>query len=167
MSSSERTGRFLAALIVAAGLAGCGFHLRGDVDYAFSTVYVGAPVATPFVVELRRTLEGGGTKLAETAAAAQVILDLSTVADDKQVLSLSGGGRVREYQLTKRVNFALHDAGGHDWLPSAEIIIRRTYSFNESEVLAREAQEARLLREMQTDAIQQIVRRLQAARKPA
>ena len=167
MSSSERSGRILAAVLVAAGLAGCGFHLRGDVNYAFSTLYVTAPVATPLMVELKRTLEGGGTALADTAAAAQVILDLSTVADDKQVLSLSGGGRVREYQLTKRVTFALHDASGHDWLPAAEIVIRRTYSFNESEVLAREAQEARLLREMQTDAIQQIVRRLQAAKQPA
>jgi LPS-assembly lipoprotein len=44
--------------------------------------------------------------------------------------------------------------------------VRRAYTFNESEVLAREAQEARLLKEMQTDIVQQIVRRLQAAKKP-
>jgi len=73
---------------------------------------------------------------------------------------------VREFQLTKRVTFALRDAGGRDWLPSAEIVVRRSFSFNESEVLAREAEEARLLREMQTDAVQQILRRLQAAKKP-
>ena len=48
----------------------------------------------------------------------------------------------------------------------AEIVVRRSYSFNESEVLAREAQEARYLREMQTDVVQQIVRRLQTAKKP-
>ena len=46
-------------------------------------------------------------------------------------------------------------------------MIRRTYTFNETEVLARDLQEQRLLREMQTDAVQQLVRRLQAARKPA
>ena len=33
--------------------------------------------------------------------------------------------------------------------------------------LARDTQEQRLLKEMQTDAVQQIVRRLQAAKKPA
>ena len=33
-------------------------------------------------------------------------------------------------------------------------------------VLARDLQEQRLLREMQTDAVQQIMRRLQAARRP-
>ena len=158
---------FLVGLVLAGGLAGCGFQLRGNVDYAFATLYVNAPTAAPIAVELKRALEGGGTTLAEKPEAAQAILDLSGIADDKQVLSLSGGGRVREYQLTKRVTFSLHDERGRDWLPAAEILIRRSYSFNESEVLAREAQEARLLREMQTDAVQQIVRRLQAAKKPA
>jgi LPS-assembly lipoprotein len=157
----------LVGLVVAGGSVGCGFHLRGNVDYAFSTLYVNSPATAPIAAELKRALEGRGTTLVSTAAAGQAILDLSGVVDDKQVLSLSGGGRVREYQLTKRVTFALHDANGRDWLPAAEILIRRSYSFNESEVLAREAQEARLLKEMQTDAVQQIVRRLQAAKKPA
>ena len=157
----------LPALALAACLSGCGFQLRGSVDYAFTTLYVNAPTAAPIAAELKRALGGGGTTLVESAAAGEAILDLSGVADDKQVLSLSGGGRVREYQLTKRVTFALHDANGRDWLPAAEILIRRAYSFNESEVLAREAQEARLFKEMQTDAVQQIVRRLRAAKRPA
>jgi len=159
--------RLLIGLALSVALAACGFHLRGDLSYAFSTLYINSPTATPLAGELRRALEGGGTKLVDTATAGQAILDISGVADDKQVLSLSGGGRVREYQLTKRVTFALHDANGKDWLPAGEIVVRRSYTFNESEVLAREFQEARLLKEMQTDAVQQIMRRLQTARNPA
>ena len=170
MSSSERRGRAtalrLAALIVATGIAGCGFHLRGDVDYAFSTLYVNSPPTAPFTFELRRALASGGTTLVDTPAAAQATLDIAPVADDKLVLSLTGGGRVREFQLTKRATFTLHDANGRDWLPAGEILIRRSFTYNESEVLAREAQEARLQKEMQTDLVQQIVRRLQAAKKP-
>ena len=157
---------FLIAAALAGGVAGCGFHLKGDVTYAFSTLFVNSPANMPFTGELKRALAGGGTTLVDTAAAAQAILDLSGVTDDKQVLSLSGGGRAREFLLTKRVTFALHDAGGKDWLPAAEVVVRRSYTFSESEVLAREAQEARLLREMQTDAVQQVARRLQAAKKP-
>ena len=82
-------------------------------------------------------------------------------------LTLSAGGSVREYLLIKRVSFRLHDADGSEWLPPGEIALRRTYSFSESEVLARDTQEQRLLRDMQTDAVQQLVRRLQAAKKPA
>ena len=169
MSSSEHCRR-LARYVVAAALAGaltaCGFHLRGDVTYAFSTLYINAPPNTPFATDLKRALSGGSTTLTDNAAAAQAILDLSNITDDKQVLSLSGGGRAREYLLTKRLTFALHDAVGKDWLPAGEVVVRRSYTFNESEVLAREAEEAKLLKEMQSDAVQQVVRRLQAAKKP-
>jgi LPS-assembly lipoprotein len=156
----------VAAFALAGGIAGCGFHLRGDVTYAFSTIFINAPANVPLTAELKRALAGGSATLTDSAAAAQVIFDISNVTDDKQVLSLSSGGRAREYLLTKRVTFALHDAGGRDWLPAAEIVIRRSFTFSESEVLAREAQEAKLYKEMQTDAVQQIVRRLQFATKP-
>jgi LPS-assembly lipoprotein len=171
MSSSEggrspRILRVIAAVALALTAAGCGFHLRGDVKYAFSSAYLNAPAANPMATELKRTLEGAGTTITETAKDAQVTLDLANIADGKDVLSLSGGGRVREYALSKRATIAVHDSEGRDWMPAAEIVVRRSYSFNESEVLAREAQEAKLYKEMQTDVVQQIVRRLQSARKP-
>jgi LPS-assembly lipoprotein len=161
------TARLVVAAALALLLAGCGFHLRGDVTYSFATLYINSPPNMPFAADMKRALTGGGTKLVDTATAAQVILDLPSVVDDKQVLSLSGGGRAREYLLTKRVNFALHDSNGRDWLPSGEIVIRRSFTFNESEVLAREHEEAKLLKEMQQDAVQQIMRRLQSAKQPA
>jgi LPS-assembly lipoprotein len=167
MSWSERTARGLVALAFAA-LAGCGFHLRGDVPFAFDTLYINAPTAGPLVVELKRSLAGSiGARVVDKVEGAQAILDITAYGDDKQVLSLSGGGRVREYTLTKHVAFRVRDNDGRDWLPAGDITIRRTYSFNEQEALAREAQEVRLLREMQSDAVSQIVRRLQAAKKPA
>ena len=159
--------RLVTAAALALLLAGCGFHLRGDVTYSFTTLYINSPPNTPFAADMKRALAGGGTQLVDTATAAQVILDLPAVVDDKQVLSLSGGGRAREYLLTKRVTFALHDSAGKDWLPGGEIVIRRSFTFNESEVLAREHEEARLLKEMQVDAVQQIMRRLQSAKNPA
>jgi LPS-assembly lipoprotein len=170
MSSFEarRTAvRLVLAIAVATGVCGCGFHLRGDVTYSFTSLYINSPPNQPFASDMRRALSGGGTTLVEKAGDAQVILDLPAVVDDKQVLSLSGGGRAREYLLTKRVTFALHDSNGRDWLPAGEIVIRRSFTFNESEVLAREAEETKLLKEMQADAVQQIMRRLQAAKKPA
>ena len=156
----------MGAMILAGTLSACGFHLRGEVSYAFTSLYVSAAATAPLTGELKRALENGGVKLVGAADAGEAILDVGNVSDDKTVLSLSSGGRVREYQLIKRVTMALHDTNGRDWLPASENVIRRTYTFNESEVLAREAQETRMLREMQTDVVQQIVRRLQAAKKP-
>ena len=50
-------------------------------------------------------------------------------------------------------------------MPAGEIVVRRTYTFNDTEVLAREPEEQRLLRDMQTDMVQQIMRRLQSAQE--
>jgi len=161
--------RFIvAAILFALALAGCGFHLRGEATYAFSTIYVNAPGAPLLDAEMKRALNStGSAKTVDDSKKAQVILDIPLVADDKEVLSISGAGAVEEYALIKRVSFRLHDPLGNDWLPAGEIQLRRSYTFSESQVLARGSQEERLLKEMQTDAVQQLIRRLQAAKKPA
>ncbi len=171
MSSSDAARRSLlragGAAAVALGLGACGFQLRGDADYPFKSIFINAPTSPPIRAELTRTINAAtAAKVAESPAAAEVVLEIPSVIDDKDVLSLSSGGSAREYQLVKRVQFRLHDREGNDWMPAGEIVIRRSYTFNETQVLARDLQEQRLLREMQTDAVQQIIRRLQAARKP-
>ena len=141
--------------------------ILGDVSYSFASLHVNGAAAPQFALELQRVLESSGAaRIVAAPAEAQALLAITSVVDDKGVLSLSSGGRVREYLLTKRVAFNVRDAEGRDWLPASEFTVRRAYTFNETEVLAREAQEQRLLKEMQTDAVQQIVRRLQAAKKP-
>jgi LPS-assembly lipoprotein len=168
MSSSSRLRSAIAALVAAALATACGFHLRGDLSYPFASIFLRSASAPTILTELRRTIAAGsGVKVVENPKDATVTLDIASVVDDKSVLSLSSGGRAREYQLTKRIAFNLRDGEGREWLPAGEIVIRRSYTFNESEVLAREAEETRVLKEMQTDAVQQIVRRLQAAKKPA
>ena len=160
--------RLLAGILVAGVLAGCGFHLRGEADFAFSTLYLNSPATSPITTDLRRSLEGAGTAVVvATSEKAQVVLDINSVEDNKHILSLSSGGKVFEFLLTKRVLFRVHDKDGNDWLPTSEVIVRRTYTYSDTEALAKEYQEQRLWREMQTDAIQQIVRRLQSARVPA
>jgi len=148
-------------------LAGCGFQLRGSANFTFSSIHVAAPPGIPFTQELKRTIaEAGKVQVLDTPQGATVILDLVELNVDKSVLSLSPGGRAREFLLVKRVRFSLRDPAGAIWLPQDEIVVRRTYLYDDTERLAREIQEQRLLVEMQTDAIAQIVRRLQAASKP-
>lgn len=160
--------RLAAGLCLAGSLVGCGFQLRGQATYAFQSIYVNAPANPAFATELRRSLAAsGGAQLAQKSEAAQVIVDVVSVVDDKQVLSLSPGGRAQEYALAKVVVFKVRDRDGREWLKQDEIVVRRAYTYDDSERLAREIQEQRLRGEMQTDAVQQIVRRLQIARSPA
>jgi LPS-assembly lipoprotein len=159
--------RLSIALVVGVALAGCGFHLRGEAHYPFDTLYVNSPAAQPLTTDLKRSIQGGATtQLVASADQAQVILDITAVENNKQILSLSSGGKVREFLLTKRVLFRVRDKEGNDWLPTAEVVVRRTYTYDDTEALAKAYEEQRLWHDMQDDAVQLIVRRLQSAKKP-
>ena len=83
------------------------------------------------------------------------------------MLSLTGTGKVREFQLRYRVGFRVHDGKGGEFVPQSTIQLTRDVTFNDTEILAKEQEEQILFRDMQTDMVQQILRRLAAAKKPA
>lgn len=146
----------------------CGFHLRGQVSLPFETLYVNASGSSAFATQLKRAvLAGTNARLSGSSAEAQAIFVLLSEIQEKQILSLSGAGTVREFELRYRVAFRLHDNQGRDWIPQTEIILKRDVTFNDSQILAKESEEALLYKDMQSDAVQQVMRRLSAARTPA
>ena len=157
--------RALAATALCAALAGCGFQLRGQASLPFDTLYV--PGASPLVVELKRNLVAGThSKLVNSEKDAKAILGFTHEVREKVILSFNTSGLVREYQLRYRVGFRLYDAKGRNYLPPNEIQLTRDVSFNEAQVLAKETEDALLYRDMQTDMVQQIIRRIVAAKVP-
>jgi LPS-assembly lipoprotein len=157
------------ALVCALALGSCGFHLRGDPSFPFRTVYINGAAGTQLYADLVRSLRANrSTKLVDKVDQAEAILDISKAPPvDKQILTLSGGGKVREFLLIQTVGFRVHDGKGGEWLPYSEVQVRRDFSFTDSQALAKEAEERLLLVDMQTDTVQQVTRRLQAAHKPA
>ena len=95
---------------------------------------------------------------------AQVILDVLGETREKVVVGLNASGQVREFQLRMRFRFRLRTPDGKDLIPDAEIVQQRDISFNESAVLAKEAEESLLYRNMQSDIVQQLMRRLAKVR---
>ena len=71
---------------------------------------------------------------------------------------------MRELQLRYRVQYQVFDKNKTLLAPPGEIVLRRDYSFNDQEQLSKESEEALLYRDMRTDAVYQLVRRLQAAK---
>jgi len=147
-------------------LSGCGFALRKAPNFAFTTLYSGLAESSPLGVALRRSLEATGKVRVISDAArmseAQVVLDVLQDQREKVVLSLNSSGQVREFQLRLRFVFRLRTLAGKELIPSTELALQRDISFNESAVLAKEAEESLLYRDMQNDIVQQIMRRLAA-----
>lgn len=154
-----------AAFAAAAVLSGCGFHLRGPRPLAFATMHVSVNQYSDFGAALRRQITAtGSTIVTEDASAADARLQILTNERGREILSLTGAGKVREYQLTQRIRFRLIDRKNAELLPLTEISAQREYTFNDAEVLGKEQEEALLYRDMQSDLIQQIMRRIAAYR---
>jgi LPS-assembly lipoprotein len=155
----------LTALLCALLLAGCGFQLRGAATLPYESLYVQAPVGSQFAVQFQRVITaGGGTRVVDNPKDAAATLILVNELREKSILSLSGGGRVSEYQLRYRMSYRLIDKGAVETIPMTEIVLTRDFSFSDTETLSKESEEALLFRDMQNDAVQQLVRRLQIAR---
>jgi len=152
--------------LAVAGLSGCGFALRKAPNFAFTTLFSGVAESSPLGVELKRSLQSTGKVRVITDARqigeAQVVLDVLLDQREKVVLSTNASGQVREYQLKLRFRFRLRTLAGKMLIPDAEILQQRDISFNESAVLAKEAEEGLLYRDMQSDIVQQVLRRLAA-----
>ena len=157
--------RILVSVLCLA-LAGCGFRLRGTAEVPFSTVYV--PAATGGIaLDLKRNIEAGtNAKVIDDAKAADAILELSGEAREKIILSLTGTGRVREFRLRYRMSYRVHDGKGGEYVPLSKLLLSRDVTYNDAEILAKEAEEQLLFRDMQSDMVQQVLRRLASAERP-
>ena len=158
----------ISASALAVAATGCGFALRKEPNYAFSRLFSSLPETSPLGVELRRSLRAGGKVEVITDPArlpeAQVVLDVLADQREKIVLSYNSTGQVRENQLRIRFRFRLRTLGGKELIPDTEILQQRDVTFNETIALSKEAEEALLYRDMQTDIVQQMLRRLAAVK---
>jgi LPS-assembly lipoprotein len=147
-------------------LAGCGFQLRGVADVPFESLYL--PNATSGIaLDLKRNIQAGTrVKVVDDAKGAEAVMHFTEETRQKEILSLTGTGRVREFQLRYRVGFRVSDNKGGDFVAQNTIILTRDVTFNDTEILAKEQEEQLLFRDMQSDMVQQIMRRLATA-KPA
>jgi LPS-assembly lipoprotein len=154
----------LLALSPALGATGCGFALRQAPNFAFKTLFSPFSETSSLGIELKRSLESNGNVQVITDVRqidkADVILDVLTDRREKTVVGMNASGQVREFQLRLRFAFRLRSAKNSELIPATEILQQRDISFNESAVLSKETEEGLLYREMQSDIVQQIMRRL-------
>ena len=165
--SAARRGVRVAALAALACLltASCGFTLRGTQQLPFATIALNFPPNSPLGTELARNIRTGTTtQIVSDASKAAAVFDLIGETRDRQVLTLNAQGRAIEYSLRDRLRFRLRDAQGREVIEPTELLAQRDISFNDSQRLSKESEEVLLYRDMQTDLVQQLLRRIAAAK---
>lgn len=158
-----RLSRILLLSVLLA-LTACGFHMRGTADLAFKTLYIQGGNLT-IKKDLIRSLKVNGVTVVNDPKQAELLLDLIHERRQQNILSLSGGGLVREYELVYFVEFRLRNPDSEVWGPIQIIEGRRDYSYDDSQLLAKQFEEERLYEDMRVDAVREIMRLL-VAQKP-
>ncbi len=145
-----------------AALTGCGFELRRPPPLAFSSIALtGFAPRSPMAMELKEALLRS-VRVLDSPAQAEVVLHATTDARERSVVAQTSAAQVRELQLRVKFNFKANTPTGRELLPASALLLARDMSFNESAALAKEHEQAELYREMQSDVVLQVMRRLAA-----
>ncbi|MEY3747935.1 MAG: hypothetical protein RL194_1394 [Pseudomonadota bacterium] len=153
-----RTSRILLLALLLA-LTACGFQLRGTADLAFKNLYMQGSKLT-INKNLTRSLKVNGVTVVDNPEKAELFLEMLSEQREQKILSLSGGGKVREFEIIYRVSFRLRSPSSETWGPVQTVENRRDFSYDDSQLLAKEAEEERLLEDMRNAATREIMRLL-------
>ena len=163
---SEPTRR-QAALAALAGLsvltlAGCGFQLRQPPRLGFGSIALqGFAPRSPLAEELKRQLQQQ-VRVLDNPAQAALVLHALEDRRDRSVVASTSAALVRDLQLRVLLRFRVSTPGGRELVPRAELLAKRELSYSETAALAKESEESDLFREMQSDVVAQVMRRLAA-----
>lgn len=128
----------------------------------FASLYIDAPPGSVVAQHIRKALASNKPlRLTDTAAEAEAVLTLSQEVRKKTILSLSGAGRVTEYRLSLHLAYSVSGRGERTFAAPESIELNRDLTYDDSQLLAKSAEEQLLYRAMEDNAALRIVRRLQ------
>jgi LPS-assembly lipoprotein len=150
---------FVFTLICAMALVACGFQMRGLTNLSFENLYITGQNLS-IVKDLKKSLAVNGVTVVTDQKQADLILELMSESTQRKILSLSGGGLVREYQLIYRVNFRLRDPSSELWGEVQKVENERDFEYDDSQLLAKQFEETQLFDDMRSNAVREIMRKL-------
>ncbi|HYP65284.1 MAG TPA: LPS assembly lipoprotein LptE [Steroidobacteraceae bacterium] len=160
--SVPRATRWTCAL-AAVLLGGCGFHLQGHTPLppVVRTPFLEAPDRqSDFIQYLRHALLSNGAQLTPERDKASAVVSILRDSVARRVLSVSATNQPNQYEVTYTVGFSVSGPGGKELLPPQEVSATRSYSFDETLLLAKNHEEQILRQDMARDLADMVMRRL-------
>lgn len=151
------------SVLVSLVLAGCGFHLRGDIDLPelYQRVYLVDQGYSDVGGPLRDALKAVGTEMVSSPAEATAVVTLLSRGINQRALAV-GGKAIREYELQLDVSFVVQDAAGATLGEASTVTEIRTYRNTADEVLGKEDEASIIIGEMRQNVVRRILLRLKA-----
>jgi LPS-assembly lipoprotein len=151
MTTSIRN-QFLMFLAMISLIA-CGFQLRGVIEANFDSISINGGSAG-FVKQLKKRLRQ--SSIAVLTSGGEVKLEIVDDLLNKRILSLNSDGRISEYELNYKVSYRVKGQNDSEWGQLINNEVRRQYTYDDENVVAKALEEEKLINGMQDELIRTI-----------
>ena len=156
----------LVVLLAGVALGGCGFQLQGagTLPAVIATTYLDtAKPYTEFYDSLSDALRARGAQVVSSRGEAGAVLRILEDTTGQRILSVSARNTPSEYEVFYAVTFSLETEGAR-LIDAESLVMTRSYTYDETEVLGKSAEEQMLRVSLAQDLARQVLRLLETRR---
>ena len=154
----------IIALLMLLMIASCGFHMRGITEISFKTISLEGKELS-FTKNLKKVLNSNKVAIVLPSENPELRVELIGEESEKRILSLSGQGLVREYEIFYRVRYRIKTLDSDIWSQENILETRRDFTFSDSNLIGKEEEERQLNESMRNEAISSLFNQIQLIKK--
>ena len=138
----------------------CGFHLRGMTNLSFKTISIEGKELS-FSNNFKKILKTNNIGIIPPTENPDLSLELLSEESEKRILSLSGQGLVREFEIFYRIRYRSKTSGSEIWSQENVLEIRRDFTYSDSNLIGKEEEEKQLNENMRSEVITNLLNQIQ------
>lgn len=151
-------------LIILLMITSCGFHMRGMTEISFKTISLEGKELS-FTKNLKKILNSNKVAIVLPSENPELRVELIGEESEKRILSLSGQGLVREYEIFYRVRYRIKTTESETWSQENTLETRRDFTFSDANLIGKEEEERQLNESMRNEAIANLFNQIQLIKK--
>ena len=154
----------LIAILFLLVITSCGFHMRGMTEISFKTISLEGKELS-FTKNLKKVLNSNKVAIVSSTENPELRVELLSEESEKRILSLSGQGLVREFEIFYRVRYRIKTSDSEIWGQENIIETRKDFTYSDSNLIGKEEEERQLNEAMRNEAIANLFNQIQLIKK--
>jgi LPS-assembly lipoprotein len=138
--------------------------MRGMTEISFKTISLEGKELS-FTKNLKKVLNINKVAIVLPSENPELRVELIGEESEKRILSLSGQGLVREYEIFYRVRYRIKPLDSDIWSQENILETRRDFTFSDSNLIGKEEEERQLNESMRNEAISSLFNQIQLIKK--
>jgi LPS-assembly lipoprotein len=154
----------LIAILLLIVITSCGFHLRGMTEISYKTISLEGKELS-LTKNLKKILNTNKVAIVSSTENPELRVEFLSEESEKRILSLSGQGLVREFEIFYRVRYRIKASDSEIWSQENIIETRKDFTYSDSNLIGKEEEERQLNEAMRIEAITSLFNQIQVIKK--